>query len=295
MPTRTLSLLAALLTLVCLGGWGRDGHAIIAEIAWREMTPAAQARARRILAGQSMPEVSAWADGVRGTEAYGWTGPLHYVNLPAGSTGYDHERDCPEAGCVVSAVHDFSRLVLHPDADERTREDALKFVIHFVADLHQPLHAGRPEDRGGNDIQTEFVGAPRNLHSVWDSGIIGRAESDPWPVLAERWWGEIDDTDRLAWLACADPEDLLGTAGRWVFESHRLAERYAYPVGEGAVLDETYAERTMAVVRLRLQQGGVRLGALLNELLDPDAEGLAPRFEPIRSPRGGETTRGEER
>ncbi|MCC5823418.1 MAG: S1/P1 nuclease [Phycisphaerales bacterium] len=295
MLTRIIATLTALMTLACLGAWGRDGHSIIAEIAWRDMTPTAQARAKRILAGQSMPEVSAWADGVRRTEAYRWTAPLHYVNLPAGRTEYNHDRDCPDVGCVVSAVHDFSKLLLHPDADEKTREDAMKFIIHFVGDLHQPLHAGRPEDRGANDIQTVFMGRERNLHSVWDSGILGVGESDPWPVLAERWWEEITDRDRTAWLADANPDDLIGTVGRWTFESHRLAERYAYPVQPGAEIGRAYVEQTLPVVRLRIQQAGVRLGALLNELLDPDADGLSPHLAPIPAPRGGDAARGDER
>ena len=295
MLTRILATLTALLTLACLGAWGRDGHSIIAEIAWRDMTPTAHARAKRILAGQSMPEVASWADAVRGTEAYRWTGPFHYVNLPAGSTAYEHERHCPDDGCVVSAVHDFSRLLLHPDADEKTREDALKFVIHFVGDLHQPLHAGRPEDRGANDIQTVFMGLERNLHSVWDSGIIGVGESDPWPVLAERLWEEITDRDRSAWLADADPDDLIGTVGRWTFESHRLAERYAYPVQPGAEIGREYAEQTLPVVRLRIQQAGVRLGALLNELLDPDAGGLGPGIDPVPASRSGGEPSADER
>lgn len=285
MPTRTpnrlLIALAALLTLACLGAWGRDGHAIIAEIAWRDMTPTAQARAKEILAGEDLPAVATWADQVRNTQAYRWTAPMHYVNLPAGTTRYDPAEHCPEAGCVVSAVYDFSRLLVD-EVDDKTREDALKFLIHFVGDLHQPLHAGRPDDRGGNDIDTRFFGRTRNLHSVWDSGILNAGDPEPWPVIAERLWTDIRPADRTAWLADADRDDLTGTAGRWTFESHRLAERYAYPVEPNAALSEDYVSQTLPVVHLRLKQGGVRLGALLNQLLDPASPGLSPSLDSVR-------------
>lgn len=289
MPTRLLTTLAALLTLACLGAWGRDGHAIIAEIAWRDMTPAAQARAKEILAGEDLPAVAAWADQVRSTAAYRWTAPLHYVNLPAGTAAYDHETHCPDNGCVVSAVDDFARLLID-EVDDKTREDALKFLIHFVGDLHQPLHAGRPDDRGGNDIQIRFFGRDRNLHSIWDSNILNAGDPQPWPLIAERLWNQIRPADRLAWLADARHDDLIGTAGRWTFESHRLAERYAYPAQPGAELGEDYVRDTLPVVHLRLQQGGVRLGALLNQLLDPDSPGLSPALPAIeaRKPVPGE-------
>lgn len=275
MRTRLLLTVLALLVAAPLGGWGRDGHAIIADIAWREMTPVAREHARAILAGQDMPAVAAWADQVRRTEAYAWTGPMHYVNIPAGSDSYDHAAHCPEVGCVVSGIENFARLLLDAP-DDRTREDALKFVIHFVGDLHQPLHAGRPEDRGGNDVTAVFYGRERNLHSIWDSGILNAGDPEPWPVISERLWKQIRPSDRLAWLADAKHDDLVGTVGRWVFESHRLAERYAYPVGPGASIGEDYVRETLPVIHLRLSQGGVRLGALLNQLLDPNSDGLNP-------------------
>lgn len=279
MLNRVTRTLAALLSLALLGAWGRDGHAIIAEIAVREMTPAARTRAAEILAGQELPAIASWADQVRPQGAYRWTAPMHYVNLPEGTKAYDHAEHCPDEGCVVSAVYDFSRLVVD-DVDQRTREDALKFLVHFVGDLHQPLHAGRPDDRGGNDVETTFLGRARNLHSVWDSGVLNAGDPEAWPLIADRLWNRIDDQDRLAWLADADRDDLIATAGRWVFESHRLAERFAYTVGPGAVLDEGYVGRCLPVVHLRLQQGGVRLGALLNQLLDPGSQGLDWRPAP---------------
>lgn len=276
---RAGGLVLGVLCVVCCGGWGWQGHSIIAEIAWREMTPAAQQRATEILNGGELPAVASWADQVRRDEAYRWTGPLHYVNLAAGTTEFRLERDCPEAGCVVSAVRDFGAMVVREDADEKTRREALMFLIHFVGDLHQPLHAGRPEDRGGNDIGTVFFGQERNLHSVWDSGILGAGDERAWPLIAEELAGKIDAGDRLAWLADADGGDLAATAGRWAFESFRLAERYCYPVAPGTAIGAAYVDQTLPVVRLRLMQGGVRLGAVLNGLLDPGSGGMGGAIE----------------
>lgn len=277
---RAGTVLLAFAVLGCGGGWGWEGHAIVAEIAWREMTPEAKRRATEILNGGELPAVASWADQVRGDEAYRWTAPLHYVNLPAGTADFRIERDCPDGGCVVSAVRDFGALVVREDADEKTRREALMFLVHFVGDLHQPLHAGRPEDRGGNDIGTVFFGQERNLHSVWDSGILGAGDERAWPLIAEELAAGIDDADRLAWLADADGSDLGATAGRWTFESFRLAERYCYPVTPDSAIGAGYVERTLPVVRLRLTQGGVRLGALLNGLLDPGSGGMGGAVAP---------------
>ncbi|MFG0306619.1 MAG: S1/P1 nuclease [Phycisphaerales bacterium JB040] len=266
-PRRALALAAAIASLALLAGWGREGHAIVAQLAWMDLTPEAQAKVAALLEPEAMAEVGSWADAVRPTDEYRWTAPLHYVNMPDHATRYIHDRDCPDAGCVVSAIDDFAATLADDTAPHEDRVEALKFVIHFVADIHQPLHAGRPDDRGGNDIDTVFFGRERNLHSVWDSGIIQGADLGEWPQWASRLAEQIDDADRLAWTADANPNDWANTAGRWAYESNRLALEYAYTVRHGDTLDDAYVRHTLPVVELRLQQAGVRLADLLNTVL----------------------------
>lgn len=264
---RVLTAAAALASLTLLAGWGREGHAIVAQLAWMDLTPEVQAKVAALLEPEAMAEVGSWADAVRPTDEYRWSAPLHYVNMPEHATRYIHDRDCPDVGCVVSAIDDFAATLADQDAPREERVEALKFLIHFVADLHQPLHAGRGEDRGGNDIDTIFYGRERNLHSVWDSGIIQGADLGAWPTWAGRLSVFIDESDRIAWTADANPDDWANTAGRWAYESNRLAFEYAYIVEPGAEIGDEYVQHTLPVVELRLQQAGVRLADLLNEVL----------------------------
>ncbi len=272
------------IVLACLGGWGRTGHAVIADIAYRELTPEARAKVDAILAGQTIQETASWADGVRGrNDEFPWTSPLHYANLPADAIRYDDTSMRPPEGNVVSGVTRFAAQLVDAEASELERRQALMFLVHFVGDLHQPLHAGNAEDRGGNDIDISWFGSERRLHSIWDSGIIDAASGEPWPVMGDRLYREVTPQDRLAWTV-NDPlpgDSVLGpalveAAGRWVLESRRFANTHAYRADgfsdgeafvDGTELGADYAEHCEPVVELRLKQAGVRLGRLLNALL----------------------------
>ena len=273
-------------TLVLGGGWGQKGHAVIAEIAWREMSPGARERVQEIMGISTIQQTASWADGVRSRDPnFRWTAPLHYANLPADAAGYDHETMCPEEGNVVSAVLMFAERVVDESLSEIERRQAMMFLVHFVGDLHQPLHAGNAEDRGGNDIDIAWFGNERRLHSIWDSGIIDAVTGrEPWPLMAERLHEGVTDSDRVAWTV-SDPRDsdeirgamLTQAVGRWVYESRRLADTHAYRAegfngGEvfedGTELGQGYAEHCAGVTELRLRQAGVRLGALLNAVFE---------------------------
>lgn len=281
--------LALLTCLIPLGGWGRKGHAVIAHIAYLGLTDEARERVDAIMAasdiaGATIQETASWADGVRGRDdEFPWTAPLHYANLPAGADAYDPEA-APEAGNVVTAVPLFARQLLSESSSDKQRKQALMFLVHFVSDLHQPLHAGNAEDRGGNDIEIQWFGRDRRLHSIWDSGIIDASTREPWPVLAMRLAGGIDDDERRAWTerddfgpaGGLDEDRAAATLGRWVVESRSYADRFAYgsegfnegePFATGDPLAQRYADHCMPVVELRLEQAGVRLAGLLNSLL----------------------------
>lgn len=287
-PTARAIALLSLAGLIALaGGWGRKAHSVIAEIAWRELTPAARESVAAIMGTDTIQETAAWADGVRGqNDEFPWTAPYHYANLPADATVYHHPSDRPPQGNVIDGVTDFARRITDASLTPLERKQALMFVVHFVGDLHQPLHGGNADDRGGNQIQIQWLDrGPRNLHSIWDSGIIDALDPTPWPVMADRLYPDIAQADRLAWTL-SDPSsaaEITGDAlpaavGRWVIESRRLANRYAYasagfndnrPFATGTPLGQDYALACAPIVELRLRQAGVRLGHLLNALLDP--------------------------
>jgi len=253
--------------VVVSGGWGRDGHSIIAQIAWEQLSDEAKAEIEALLGQSSLPEISSWADVVRREPAYEWSGPLHYVNMPPDAADYDPKRDCPPEGNVVSAIDRFAAELKDRTLPAKERGEALMFLVHFVGDLHQPLHGGRAEDRGGNSIELTFYDKEMNLHGVWDYGILEATTEDPWPVRGERLTGEIGEMDRVAWLADAHMGNLNATAGRWAVESHMLAEKYCYSVEPGSAIGEEYAKASMPIAELRLKQAGIRLAAILEDCL----------------------------
>ena len=129
-------------------GWGRDGHRIVGEIATHHLPPEAKAGVLALLGDHTLIDVGSWADEVRSQSAYRWSAPLHYANVEPGNEEFNLERDCPEKGCVVSAIIKYTKVRGDRDAGTADRTEALKFLVHFVEDIHQPMHVSHARDRG---------------------------------------------------------------------------------------------------------------------------------------------------
>lgn len=161
--------------------WGYEGHRIIANIAERCIEPATARRVRVLLAVENettLADVANWADQIRGQRRN--TAPWHFVDIPiypapGTPAAYDPARDCPGGNCVVAKIDEFAAELHDGGLPSRQRLEALKFLVHFVGDLHQPLHASNNNDRGGNAVRVRFNGSDTNLHAVWDNGIIDAA------------------------------------------------------------------------------------------------------------------------
>jgi len=152
--------------------WGKAGHRVVATTATTFLTAQAQSQVADLLdPGTTLADISTWADDIRPGRPN--TGPWHYVNIPRGASGYNAHRDCSR-GCVVSAIEQSFRLLQDPSKGRAVRQEALKWLVDFVADLHQPLHA-IADDRGGNDVIVRFNGRQTNLHRLWDGDMIDRA------------------------------------------------------------------------------------------------------------------------
>ena len=163
------ALIALLLSPTTLLAWGRIGHHVAAMLAESRLSPAALAAVHSLLEpGQSLADIATWADEQR--EVPG-SGPWHYVNVPLSEPRYD-PKFCQPGGCVVSKVEDFKRVLFAPKVSRADKQEALKFLVHFIEDLHQPLHVGDTGSRGGNLVQVRFFDVGSNLHRVWDSQII---------------------------------------------------------------------------------------------------------------------------
>jgi hypothetical protein len=270
---------AACLTLVFLSlatatgqAWGPQGHRVVARIAEARLSPAARQTVARLIGRASLADVSTWADAYRSTRPD--TGRWHYVNIPIDARAYNRDRDCPRASraaagaddwrdCVVDRIREQEARLSSPTLGPEARTLALKFLVHLVADLHQPFHATGLA-RGANDIAVSMFGSPTcssnraatarcTLHDAWDHALIAhRALSDGryLTALAPRL-----SQPRAAALLAAPPE-------LWAAESLALAKTALVPTDTD--LGERYYRAQIDVVDERLVLAGLRLAALLN-------------------------------
>jgi hypothetical protein len=261
-----------------LRAWGAAGHRVVARIAWEQMTPAARSAASDLLergGPDAFYAAATWADEVRSSrpDTYNW----HFVDIRVPFDAYLPDRDCPQTDrgdCVIAALARLRATVADPARPAGARTEALKFIIHFVGDLHQPLHATDNHDRGGNDVRVLPLraedGRNTNLHAAWDTGLINLS-TETEPARAGRLLSGVQ----------ARPVDVLGlNVERWVLESNRVGRQAVYGYrtftagttgAEPIALDDAYRTTAVAAIDRQLLVAGVRLGALLNALLDPQS------------------------
>jgi S1/P1 Nuclease len=281
MTLKRVALAAIVVTLFssfdALLAWGGQGHRLVGLIAAERLTPAARKTVAWLLDGQTLAEVSSWADSLTSDQVQ--TSYWHYLNIPPDARGYDRDRDCPkqpgvEAGarndrwrdCVVDRIGYWEERLADARLDRADRATALKFIVHFIGDLHQPFHA-LGVGRGGNDVKVRVFGEancgndparpnPCNLHSVWDSRLIARRSLDDGPYLTAL---------RRVISAKAMGSQPAGTPAQWAEQSFRLAKEAL--VKPATDIDEGYYRRHITVIDERLALGGVRLAAEINRIL----------------------------
>ena len=262
----------AILLVVCLipadvMGWGREGHSVIAALAEKHLTESARLGIRALLGDLGLASIASWADEVRPQrdETYNW----HFVDIPKSVGSFDEQRDCFRPGdthagaqadhhnCVVDRIEMFKQVLVDPGALPADRVEALKFIVHFVGDVHQPFHA-IGDAKGGNGITVTQFGSSRcgtrpcNLHAAWDDGLIahtGRSQQDYVAHLEQL----ISDQHLAAG----------GTAEDWANESHEFGQEGW--LDDGGTIDESYYAAQIQVVDHQMALAGLRLAALLND------------------------------
>jgi hypothetical protein len=256
---RFLVVLAFLLPSAPAFAWAPLGHQVVAAIAARHLTPAARAGVSALLGGAAdamMVPDSSWADEIRADRPE--TEIWHYVNIEIGSGGYDAARDCPGGQCVVGQIGRDAGILSDTRAPRAAKIEALRFLIHFVADVHQPLHAADRHDKGGNDVKVRWHGKRLSLHQIWDQDVVTALGNDSGRIAAE--------SD--SYFSPQQKRQMGGgTAADWANEGFALAGReiYARLPDQGRVrLPDDYARRESGVARLQLVKAGLRLAALLN-------------------------------
>jgi hypothetical protein len=288
--------------------WGCKGHQTVALIAEKHLTPEAKQFVQKLLAENpvdpklnrycggatrdAMADASTWADDVRGERK---NGPWHYIDIPLGAKRGPLEPYCGQEGCVTKAISEQLAILKDKNADAAKRADALRYVIHFVGDLHQPLHTATNADEGGNCVPIQYLrrrphehnhSYSPNLHSIWDTAIPERDAEGADPV-------EYADTLEALFAAEIEGWQKAGIhLDDWTWEGHEYAESAVYGnltpkiviepnvavhscaddnnIGErllhqNILAGADYQEKAAPVVEKRVAEGGVRLAMILNE------------------------------
>lgn len=258
--------------------WGTLGHETVAWIAQSYVSSTTKEAIQTILdstATDYMANVSTWADSFRYTDGAGWSAPLHYIDAndnPPESCSVDFNRDCGDAGCSVSAIVNYTSILLDDDSKASLKLDAMRFLIHFVGDLHQPLH-DEALDVGGNTINVTYDGDDTNLHHIWDTEIVEQlADGQDAQAFAKNLTAAIKagdyGWDASTWITGASLNDTQTTAMGWASEANAYVCSDVLAAGVDAVeegdLSGTYYKAHYDVARIQLARAGYRLGAWLN-------------------------------
>ena len=261
------------LTLICSSvfAWGPEGHRIVADIAETRLTSTAQLHVKELLGNDDLAAIAVWADEVRRDrpETYGW----HFVDIPANAGAFSEARDCyrpddkhlysrqDHHNCVVDRIAIFDTVLGDRTAPRQDRIEALKFLVHFVGDVHQPMHA-IGEARGGNDVHVSEFGSlqcgknPCNLHFVWDTGLIEHAG-----ISEKRYVARLNELIASRKLNV----QAGGTPVQWANESFSLAKKVW--LNDDSAVDESYFENNIGIVNRRLALAGIRLAQIINRAL----------------------------
>ncbi|WP_167856249.1 S1/P1 nuclease [Hymenobacter metallicola] len=239
-----------------LMAWGVQGHRVVAKIAENHLSKKAKDQITLLLGSERFPLTASWADEVRNSPEFEGTGPWHFINTPLGLpfdqyVGVVKELKDPNA--YIALTQNLKDLK-DPGKTKEQKLVALKFVVHIVGDVHQPMHVSRAEDKGGNAIQVKYQGKDTNLHSLWDSGLLdyeGMTYSElavlldkPTPLQVQQW--QKDDITK------------------WLWESYSISQQLYAETEKSATFDYKYVPAHLPTVEDRLLQAGIRLAGVLN-------------------------------
>ena len=289
-----LTFFAALLALLLpapAAAWWEYGHETTATIAEMNVAPATRRALHRLLAqsrlletptcpARTIEDASVWPDCIKQLrDRFSYAAPWHYQNVDI-CRPFDQETACRDGNCVSAQIERQARLLADAALPARERLMALAFLVHFVGDLHQPLHAGDRGDLGGNRFAVSYglIAGRTNLHTVWDGYFADRGISQPIGEAAGI-LAEIAPVEREAMRS--------GTVTEWAQESWAAAREYAYGLvladpcaavpAQRPVIDEQATRRVVPIVRRQVARGGLRLARLLDDSLSPSGERVGER------------------
>ncbi|KAH8660176.1 putative nuclease PA3 [Xylariales sp. PMI_506] len=277
--------------------WGVLGHATVAYVAQNYLDDTVATWAQGILADTSdsyLANIASWADTYRATTAGAWSAPFHFIDAedsPPTDCNVDYDRDCGSTGCSISAIANYTQRVADGRLSAANTQQALKFLVHFIGDITQPLHDEALEV-GGNDIIVTFDGYDDdNLHSDWDTYMPEMLVGGDSLTDAQTWANElIKSIDSGAykslaasWIAGDDVDDVITTATGWASDANALVCTVVMPNGVAALqkgdLYPTYYDSVIPTIELQIAKGGYRLANWLNTVYSANIAKKAKRNE----------------
>lgn len=233
--------------------WGQTGHRVVGQIAYNHMTKKARKNVQKILGNESLAMASFWMDNIKSDKNYDYQYYWHFATIPDNQT-YE-QAGTPEEGDVIIMLQ---TLIAELKTKQFTYEGelyAIRCVTHLIGDIHQPLHVGTGEDKGGNDVKLKYMYESSNLHRVWDSGIIDEQQ------LSFTEYSNAIDFPTEAQIAEWQNSEVLD----WAYESKSFRKQI-YDLPEDKFLTYKYTFDNIDTLNLRLLQAGIRLAGILNEI-----------------------------
>ncbi|MBU2914642.1 MULTISPECIES: S1/P1 nuclease [Reichenbachiella] len=251
MKFKSFLVIALIFSNLMAFGWGKTGHRVVGDIAYWHLDRKAKGKIHEILKHEHLNMVGNYMDFVRSDKDMGYMSPWHYCTVPDGET----YSEAPEEGDAVETINRLIEELKTKKFTYGTELENLKYLVHLVADIHQPLHVGNGEDKGGNDVKVTFMWEESNLHRVWDSGLID--------------YQQLSFTEYSKWVNHISEQELEKTQSQgidvWIEESMNLRP-VIYDIPENGKLSYEYNYKHIATINDRLLKAGVRLAGILNEI-----------------------------
>ena len=239
--------------------WGVTGHRVVAEIAENHLTNRAKRKLKKLIGKQKLAYWANWSDNVRNSPEWKNTSIWHYVNIPPQETKeqFIEQLKNNNKPNIYTAIQNVKGVIVDKNTPDVDKEIYLRFLVHFLGDMMQPMHTGREEDLGGNLIKIQFFKKDTNLHSLWDSGLIDNTKysyTEYARVL------DVKSKEEIKQIQSGSLED-------WFYESHQAANQLYASVKPGENYSYDYQQQYNALLERQLLHAGLRLAKILNEVL----------------------------
>ena len=239
--------------------WGVTGHRVVAEIAENHLTNRAKRKLKKLIGKQKLAYWANWPDNVRNSSEWKNTSTWHYVNIPPQETKeqFIEQLKNNNKPNIYTAIQNVKGIIVDKNTPNADREIYLRFLVHFLGDMMQPMHTGREEDLGGNLIKIQFFKKDTNLHSLWDSGLIDNTKYSYTEFARVL---DVKSKEEIQKIQSGSLED-------WLYESHQAANQLYASVKPGENYSYDYQQQYKDLLERQLLHAGLRLAKILNEVL----------------------------